>query len=125
METIMERVQKVLRKEFSSKEIILQNAGGGMVGGWIISNAFEDLTAEERQQKIWKLFNTNLTEKDRGRIVGFLTFTPLEKKMAFDDGSDDFAASSARAKKPIAARRNNGVMGRKTLRKSKHTVAAR
>jgi hypothetical protein len=42
METIMERVQKVLRKEFSSKEIILQNAGGGMVGGWIISNAFEE-----------------------------------------------------------------------------------
>jgi hypothetical protein len=94
METILKRVQKVLRKEFSPEEIILQNAGGGMVGGWIISNAFEDLTAEERQQKIWKLFDTNLTAKDRGHIVGFLTFTPLEKKMAFDDDFDDFDGSA-------------------------------
>jgi hypothetical protein len=107
----MERVQKVLRMEFSPKEIILQNAGGGMVGGWIISNSFEDLTAEERQQKIWKLFDTNLTERDRGRIVGFLTFTPLEKKMAFDDDFDRLdrplrrKASSLKKKTTTAGRK--------------------
>jgi len=124
METIMERVQKVLRKEFSPKEIILQNAGAGMVGGWIISNSFEDLTAEERQQRIWKLFDASLTEKDRRHIVGFLTFTPLEKRMAFDDDFDDFAVPSKRAKKPMATR-NNGVMRRKIVSKSGQTAAAR
>jgi len=124
METLIERVQKVLRKEFSPKEIILQNAGGGMVGGWIISNFFEDLTAEERQQRIGELFDTFLTEKDRRHIVGFLTFTPLEKKMAFDDDVDDFAAPSKRAKKPMVTR-GNGVMRRKTMGKGKQTAVAR
>jgi hypothetical protein len=125
MENIMIRVHKALRKEFSPKEILLQSAGGGMVGGWIISKSFAKLTELERQQKVWKLFDAYLNEKDRRRIVGFLTFTPLEKKMAFDDDSDDFAVSSKRTKKPMAARRNNGAMGRKTPRKSKHTLAAR
>lgn len=70
----------------------MQNAGGGMVGGWIISNSFEELSAEERQQKVWKLFDRYLDEKERRRIVGFLTFTPLEKKMAFDDDLDELPA---------------------------------
>ena len=124
METIIERVQKVLRKEFSLKEIILQNAGAGMVGGWIISNSFEDLTAEERQQRIGKLFDTFLTEKDRRHIVGFLTFTPLEKKMAFDDDGDDFAVPSKRVRKPLASR-GNGVMRRKTISQGRQKAAAR
>jgi hypothetical protein len=124
METVKDRVQKVLRRQFSPKEIILQSAGGGMVGGWIISKSFEELDEAERQQKVWKLFDAYLTEKDRGRIVGFLTFTPLEKKLAFDDDFDDFAAPSKRAKKPMAVR-GNGVMRRKTMRQRKQTAAAR
>jgi len=124
MEKIMERVQKVLRKEFSSKELLLQYAGGGRVGGWIISKSFDGLTAEERQQRIGELFDTFLTEKDRRHIVGFLTFTPLEKKTAFDDDVDDFAAPSKRAKKPMATK-SNGVMRRKTMSKGRQTAAAR
>lgn len=90
----MERVRKVLQKEFSAKEILLQNASGGMVGGWIISKSFDGLDGMERQQKVWKLFDTYLNEKDRVRIVGFHTFTPLEKKTAFDDDFEEFEASS-------------------------------
>ncbi len=89
MENIMIRVHQVLRKDFSPKEILLQSAGGGMVGGWIISKSFARLTEIERQQKIWKLFDRYLDEKERRRIVGFLTFTPLEKKIAFDDDLDE------------------------------------
>jgi hypothetical protein len=112
MENIMIRVHKALRKEFSPKEILLQSAGGGMVGGWIISKSFAKLSEFERQQKVWKLFDMYLNEKDRHRIVGFLTFTPLEKKMAFDD---DFALPSKRkslakdAKNTMASSRKNGV----------------
>jgi hypothetical protein len=60
------------------------------------------------------LFDTYLSEKDRRRIVGFLTFTPIEKKMAFDDDSGDFAASSKKVRKPMATR-GNGVMRRKSM----------
>ncbi len=125
MGNIMIRVHKALRQGFSPKEILLQSAGGGMVGEWIISKSFARLTEFERQQKVWKLFDMYLNEKDRRRIVGFLTFTPLEKKMAFEDDFDDFAASSKRAKKPMATRRNNRVVGTKTVSKRKQTAAAR
>lgn len=102
MENIMIRVHQVLRKDFSPKEILLQSAGGGMVGGWIISKSFARLTEIERQQKVWKLFDRYLDEKERRRIVGFLTFTPLEKKMAFDDDFDELPAKkkSATAQSP-------------------------
>ncbi len=118
MENLMERVQKALRKEFSSKELLLQYAGGGRVGGWIISKSFDGLTAEERQQRIWKLFDACLTEKDRGHIVGFLTFTPLEKKLAFDDDFDAFDGSMKRksisaSKATTVKRTRNGVVNRR------------
>ena len=115
MEKVMDRVQKALRKEFSSKEILLEPAGKGMVGGWIISKSFDRLTEIERQQKVWRLFDMYLNEKDRDRIVGFLTFTPLEKKMAFDDDSDEFRLplkkkpSSMKKKTTTAGRARNGV----------------
>jgi len=130
MATVMERVQKVLRMEFSPQEIILQPAGGGMVGGWIISESFEELNEVERQQKVWKLFETFLNENERDHIVGFLTFTPLEKRMAFDDDFDEFEtpvkqkASSKRARKPVATK-GHGVMRRKIVSKGRQTAAVR
>jgi hypothetical protein len=121
MENIMIRVHKALRKEFSPKEILLQSAGGGMVGGWIISKSFARLTEIERQQKVWNLFDKYLTEKDRRRIVGFLTFTPLEKKMAFDDDFDRHdrplrrKASSSKKKTITAGRKKAGAGKRAVL----------
>jgi acid stress-induced BolA-like protein IbaG/YrbA len=86
MEAILTRVQKALQKEFSHRGIHLEPVGvdSKMVGGWIISKSFEGLTGMERQQTIWKLFEKYLDEKDRARLGIFLTFTPLEKKMAFE-----------------------------------------
>jgi len=124
MENLIERVRKVLRKEFLSSELLLQNARDGMVGGWIISDSFAGLDVMKRQQKVWQLFDSYLNEKERNRIVGFHTFTPLEKKMAFDDEDDDFAAPSKRVKKPMASR-DNGVMRRKIMSKSRQTAAVR
>jgi len=124
MEDLMERVRKVLRKEFLSKELLLQNARDGMIGGWIISDSFDGLDVMKRQQRIWKLFDSYLNEKERHRIVGFHTFTPLEKKMAFDDDDNGFAAPSKRAKKPVATG-GNGVMRRKTMSSGRQTAAAR
>jgi hypothetical protein len=118
----MERVRKVLRKEFAAREILLQNAGGGMVGGWIISDSFDGLDVMKRQQRIWKLFDSFLNEKDRNRIVGFHTFTPFEKKMAFDDDFEELAASpkkvsTSRMKKKTssAARARNGARNKRRI----------
>jgi stress-induced morphogen len=117
METVITRVQKALRKEFSPREIRLNYVGQGKFSGWIISKSFDELTDEQRHQKVWKLLEANLSEKDRNRILGFFTFTPLEEKMIFDENFD-ILKTSAR-KKPSSARRTptagrkNGRLGQK------------
>src|SRR5574341_1178883 len=64
METIMKRIHKTLHKEFPPKGILLEDAGDGFVGGWVISKSFEGLTGMERQRKVWNLFEKFLDEKD-------------------------------------------------------------
>ncbi len=118
METIITRVQKALQKEFSPREIRLNPVGRGKLSGWIISKSFDELTDEERHQKVWKLINSNLTDKDRNRILGFFTFTPLEEKMLFDENFDILKASlkkksSSARKKTATAGRKNGRLGQK------------
>jgi len=105
-------VQKVLRKEFSPREITVEAAGRGKVNGWIISKSFEKLNDDERYQKVWKLIEASLPEKDRNRILGFFLLTPLEKKFIFDENFDFLdngrkrKTSSAKKKAAAAARKN-------------------
>ncbi|MGH7450511.1 MAG: hypothetical protein ACRENG_04145 [bacterium] len=118
MEPIITRVQKALQKEFSPREIRLNSVGRGKFSGWIISKSFDELTDEERYQKVWKLIKANLTDKDRNRILGFFMFTPLEEKMLFDDNFDIFKASlmkksSPAKKKTVTAKRKNGRLEQK------------
>jgi len=119
METIMTRIQKVLLKEFSPREIRLKPAGRGKLSGWIISKSFGDLTEAERYQKVTKLFDAYLHEKDRNRILGFFTFTPQEEKWVFDGSSyDKFTAlmkKSSTTKKQTLSKRTNGRA--RTMRK--------
>ena len=100
MEAIMQRIQKALQKEFSSKGIILEDAGDGFVGGWVISKSFEGLNGTQRQQRVWSLFDKHLARKDQTRLSVFLTFTPLEKKMIFEETANGLGAPSS--KKAIA-----------------------
>jgi len=88
MATLMQRVQKVLEKEFSSKEILLEPAGRGMVDGWIISNSFDGLSDLERQQKIHGLLERHFNPQDRRHILTIFTLTPLEKKIIIDEDSE-------------------------------------
>jgi len=130
METAMKRIQKALERRFSSKEINLGPVWGEMIAGWVISKSFDGLSGAERQRIVWSLFEKYLDEKDQSRLGIFLTFTPLEEKRVFDDDFDEFEISakqtalSKRAKK-LMATRNNGVMRRKTMSKSRQTAAAR
>jgi len=93
METLITRVQKILQKEFSHREIRLKAAGRWKLDGFIISKSFEKLTDAERQRKVWRLLETNLSEKERNRVLGFFTLTPRDEKWIFDGSSyDEFEA---------------------------------
>jgi stress-induced morphogen len=117
MEAVITRVQKALQKEFLPREIRLNYVGRGKFSGWIISKSFDELTDEQRHQKVWKLLEANLNEKDRDRILGFFTFTPLEEKMLFDESFDMLKApvrkKSSAKKKTSATRRKNSRLGQK------------
>jgi hypothetical protein len=118
MEAIITRVQKALRKEFSPREIFLNPVGRGKFSGWIISKSFDKLTDDERHRKVWRLIKANLTDRDRNRILGFFTFTPVEEKMLFDKNFDIFKASlqkklSSAKKKAATAGRKNGRLVQK------------
>lgn len=117
MDALMTRVRKILQKEFSPREIRLKSAGRGKLDGFIISKSFDKLTDEERQRKVWRLLETHLNEKERNRILGFFTFTPLDEKWIFDGSFDQFEASlkkkSAAKTKTATAGSKNGRLGQK------------
>jgi hypothetical protein len=115
METLMTRVQKILQKEFSRREIRLNSANRGKLDGFIISKSFEKLTDEQRYQKVWNLVDTHLSEKERNRVSGFFLITPQEEKWIFDGSSyDEFTAlmrKSSAAQKQTLGKRTNGRAG--------------
>jgi len=123
MDTIIARVQKVLQKEFSPREIRLEPAGRGKIRGWIISRSFDELTDEERYQKVWRLCDAYLDKKDRDRILGFFAFTPMDEKFIFDGSFDRFQrelkrkSAALKRKKTIA--RNKSLAGKRAAHKSR------
>ncbi len=114
MERVMQRIQSALQKEFSSKGILLEDAGDGFVGGWIISKSFEGLDGAQRQKRLWNLFDKYLDEKDRTHLAVFLTFTPLEKKTIFEENDDALEKDSKR--KSLSERKKTSVVARKNGR---------
>lgn len=96
MVTLITRVQKALQEEFSPREIIVEAVRPGKVDGWIVSKSFEKLSDQERQRKVWRLIETHLTEKDRKRVLGFFTYTPLEKKFIFEENFDSLGNGGKR-----------------------------
>jgi hypothetical protein len=108
MRTVTHRIQKALQKKFSSRGILLEDAGDGFVGGWIISKSFEGLDGSQRQKRVWSLFDKYLDEKDRTRLGIFLTFTPLEKKAIFADDDNEFAQPAK--KKRMTIGHKNGLV---------------
>ncbi len=118
METVTHRIQKVLQKEFSSRGILLDDAGDGFVGGWIISKSFEGLDGSQRQKRVWSLFDKYLDKKDRTRLGIFLTFTPLEKKAIFAEDVNEFAQPAKKkvlstAKKRMTVGHKNSLLGQR------------
>jgi len=129
METVMKRIQKALQKEFSPKGILLEDAGEGFVGGWIISKSFDGLDGMQRQKKVRNLFDKYLDEKDRTHLAVFLTFTPPEKKAIFDDDFDTFEAASKKkssfARTTTVGRKNSRVWQKRRLARNSRVAKTR
>jgi len=69
MATLMTRVQKVLEKEFSPKEILLEPARRDMVDGWIISKSFDGLSDLERGRIEMRIEATDYVEAAKERLT--------------------------------------------------------
>jgi hypothetical protein len=93
-----------------------------MIAGWVISKSFEGLTGAERQRTVWGLFEKYLDEKDRARLGIFLTFTPLEKRMAFDDNFDEFEGPAKKRLRSVRKRMTTAKRARSSAR-NKHSLA--
>ena len=123
MATLMERVQKVLEKEFSPNEILLEPARHGMIDGWIISKSFDGLSDLERQQRIHGLLEKHFDVEDRRRILTIFALTPLEKKIIIDEDPEgsiqlpmEIGKTARRTRNGVANRRRsvrNGRVSRK------------
>jgi hypothetical protein len=92
----MTRVQKVLEKEFSPKEILLES---------------------ERQQKIHGLLEKHFNAQDRRRILTIFPLTPLEKRVIIDEDPEGSIQLPVKKSLPSVSRATrriqNGVVNRR------------
>jgi stress-induced morphogen len=82
---LLARVRKVLQKEFDPGEIKLKRTQNGRVSGWITSKSFARQSETARVQRIWKLFDEQLTPEEREHLSFFWPLTPLERKVLLED----------------------------------------
>ncbi len=84
MATPMMRIKKVLEKELHPQGIKLNRPRGGRIYGWVISEAFEGVSAVDRFQKIWQPLDRHLSPEDHARISALFGVTPGEHMKLFE-----------------------------------------
>jgi hypothetical protein len=73
------KVQKALRKAVGKNAVIrLHQVPPDGVGGVVLSASFETESSGERQDRVWKWLDANLTREERRRIGFIVTDTPVE-----------------------------------------------
>lgn len=74
-----ERLREVLRRlGYENSEIQLEQAGGGKVGGVLVSSRFAGSSQEERQNDLWHGLRKEMRPDELIRIVAIMTMTPEE-----------------------------------------------
>ena len=74
-----ERLRIALRRlGYDDAEVQLESAGGGMVGGVLVSEKFVGLSQEDRQKQLWDGLQHQLQADDLTQIVAIMTMTPQE-----------------------------------------------
>ena len=74
-----EHLKEVLRAlGFHEAEVQIEQAGGGKVGGVLVSRRFAGKSQEERQNELWTGLRARLPPEELGQIVAIMTMTPEE-----------------------------------------------
>lgn len=74
-----EHLKQVLRAlGYDDGEVQLEHAGGGRVGGVLVSRRFAGKSQEERQGELWAELRAKLPPEDLVQIVAIMTMTPEE-----------------------------------------------
>jgi acid stress-induced BolA-like protein IbaG/YrbA len=74
-----EHLKEVLRAlGFEDDEVQLEHAGGGRMGGVLVSPRFAGKSQEERQGELWAGLRAKLPEEELVQIVAIMTMTPEE-----------------------------------------------
>jgi len=90
METIEQKVKNILKLRFSDDEIEIgyfNDDPEEQIYGRIVSEKFEGLDTDVREEMIRSLLRTYLTSEERQRVLSILDYTPAEQKFyseAFD-----------------------------------------
>jgi hypothetical protein len=80
MDKLKSKVKNSLLEFFKEDEVLFEKNPDGRVSGFIISKKFGAMKELARQRKIWGLLHKNLSESERSKVIGFITFTPREHK---------------------------------------------
>ncbi len=78
METLEQKVKRILVEYFDENEIQFDDNPDGRVSGFIISEKFLDVDDLERQIKISGILRKSLSVPEQKKVMGFFPFTPEE-----------------------------------------------
>lgn len=78
METLEQKVKRILAEYFVETEIQLDDNTDGRVSGLIISPKFSGVDELERQTTIRGLLRKRLDVPEQKKVMGFFPFTPEE-----------------------------------------------
>jgi acid stress-induced BolA-like protein IbaG/YrbA len=74
-----EHLKEVLRAlGFTDAEVQLEAAGGGKLGGVVVSAKFLGRSQEDRQNDLWRGLKENMRPEELVQIVAIMTMTPEE-----------------------------------------------
>lgn len=72
-------VREVLLKlGFDEEELFLEVTERGNIGGYILSDRFDNQSQVERQEWLWSKLDSQLSGQTRQRVIAILTMTPEE-----------------------------------------------
>jgi acid stress-induced BolA-like protein IbaG/YrbA len=68
----------LLELGYTDDEVRLEQAGGGKVGGVLVSGRFAGRSQEQRQEDLWGALKERMKPEELLEIVALMTMTPEE-----------------------------------------------
>lgn len=80
MGKMLKKVEDNLIKSgrFNRDDLHLEDSEGGKVAGFVVSSEFDSLTDMERQDSLWNLLRSFLTDEETYQIIAIITVSPEE-----------------------------------------------